>query len=102
MEYMGEIASEQATCHGTSRSCDNFPFFPHHDGRVEVQLLWETDGAELDLEIRCNDELVAEAYRKGGTMEELNEFVAGGRPCEVQVLHSGDSTKYRLFLKRQR
>jgi hypothetical protein len=45
---------------------------------------------------------VAEAYRKGGTMEELNEFVTGGRPCEVQVLHSGSQTNYRLFLKHQR
>ncbi len=101
-ELMGEIGPEQQTCHGTSRSCDTFPFSPHHDGRVEVQLLWETDGTELDLEVRCGDELVAEAYRKGGTMEEMNEFVSGGRPCEVQVLHSGDQTKYRLFLKHQR
>jgi len=101
-ELMGDIGPEQAVCHGTSRSCDTFPFNPHHDGRVEVQLLWESDGTELDLEVRCSDEVVAEAYRKGGTMEELNEFVTGGRPCEVQVLHSGSQTNYRLFLKHQR
>lgn len=102
VEFMGRIASEEQTCHGTSRSCDTYPFNPHHDGRVEVQLLWETDGAELDLEVRCNDELEAEAYRKGGTMEEMNEFIRGGRPCELQVLHSGDATNYRVFLKHPR
>ena len=101
-EHMGQIGPEEQTCHGTSRSCDNYPFNPHHDGRVEVQLTWESDATELDIEVRCNNELVAEAYRKGGTMEEMNEFVPGGRPCEVQVLHSGDPTKYRLFLKYPR
>ena len=102
-EYLDRtIGPEEQTCHGTSRSCDTYPFNPHHDGRIEVQLLWETDATELDIEVRCSDEVVAESYRKGGTMEELNEFVPGGRPCEVQVLHSGDPTNYRVFIKHPR
>jgi hypothetical protein len=32
----------------------------------------------------------------------MNEFIRGGRPCELQVLHSGDATNYRVFLKHPR
>jgi hypothetical protein len=98
-EYEGKLAPEEATCHGTSRSCDDYPAGAHHPGRVEAFVTWPSDNTELDLELRCNNELVEEAFKKGGTTEELSATVRGGEACRIHVLHSGEPVTYRLFLK---
>lgn len=98
-EYEGQIASEEATCHGTSRSCDDYPVGAHNPGRVEAFLTWGSDETELDMELRCNFELIEEALKDGGTTEELNAEVKGGQECRIHVLHSGEKTTYRLFIK---
>jgi len=93
------IGPDDPSCLGTSRPCDVYPVGAHHDGRVEVHLTWLDDDTELDLEVRCNDAVVAESTRKG-TLEELNERIPGGQKCELHVIHRGGGTQdYRIFLK---
>lgn len=98
-EHMGALGPDEAVCHGTSRSCDAYYAGSHNPGRVEAQVTWSSDATELDLELRCNDELVEEAFKKGGTSEELGAEIPGGKRCALHVLHSGDATNYRLFLR---
>jgi hypothetical protein len=86
-------------CYGTSRPCDVYQTGAHSSGVVEVYMQWETEDADLDLELRCNDEVIEESFRKGGRLEEMNARVPGGQQCEVHVLHKGAKVKYRIFLK---
>lgn len=99
VEHMGAIAPEDPSCFGTSRPCDVYPTGAHHRGRIEALVLWETDLAELDLELRCDEEVVAESFRKGGTSEELNAEAPGGQACEIHVIGGGEPQNYRLILR---
>jgi hypothetical protein len=98
-DYEGSLGPEEATCHGTSRSCDDYPVGAHNPGRVEAFLTWGSDETELDMELRCNNEVIEEALKDGGTTEELSAVVPGGQSCRIHVMHSGEKTNYRLSLK---
>jgi hypothetical protein len=93
------IGPDDPSCFGTSRPCDSYPVGAHNDGVVEVYITWSNDDTELDLELRCNENVVEESTRKG-TLDELNARVKGGEECFLNVIHRGGGGQlYRLFLK---
>ncbi len=98
-EHLASIAPEDPACHGTTRPCDVFTFSTHHTGRFEATLQWGNDLAELDLELRCNGNVVAEANQKGGTSEELTAQVPHDQSCELNVFGGGDPAAYKLVMK---
>ena len=93
------ISADTPSCTGTSRACHVYQTGAHHDGTLEVYLQWRTDDTDLDVEVRCNDQVVYESFRKGGLLEDFHTPIPGGQACEVRVLHSGGPQQYRLYLK---
>lgn len=93
-----QIRAGDPPCSGTSRACDAYSFGPHHDGDFRAFLVWKTNDANLELELRCEGQVVDQASRPGVTILELNTRLKGGRMCEIRVIHAGTPQLYTLFL----
>jgi len=98
VEYKGSLAPEDPSCHGNTKPCDRYEAGAHDDGTVRVFLVWESSDADLDVELRCNGEIVDESAEEGGTIEEMISAVPGGQACEVFVLLKGAATEYGIFI----
>lgn len=98
VEHKGSIAPLDPSCHGNTKPCDRYETGAHHGGTVRVFLIWESSDADLEVELRCDGEIVEESAEGGSLIEELITSVPGGQACEVFVLLKGEATEYGLFL----
>jgi hypothetical protein len=93
------IEPDDPPCHGTSRACDRYETGAHHSGTIEATVTWTSSDADLDLQVRCDGELVASGVQGGDRISEsVTVDVEGGRACEVLVLLNGVPQNYTIEL----
>ena len=108
-ERSGIISGDNSPCHGGSLPCVRYDFPVHHSDSVSASLLWTSSDAELNLELRCNGELIVrqttrnegEVSRDGETYlsMDLEGEAQKGKMCEVRILHvDGPEQKYILVV----
>lgn len=98
----GTISDDTPACHGTSKGCKVYDFGLHYSGEISARLDWTSSDANLDLELRCGDEVLATGEATSSIGEAFTvEEVHSGRKCEVRVLHaSGPIQNYTLELTK--
>jgi hypothetical protein len=85
-EYDARIDSDDPPCHGGSHACDRYETGAHHSGTIEATVTWTSSDATLDLQVRCDGELVASGTVVDRISKTVTADVEGGRACEVHVL----------------
>ena len=84
----GRIGQDDENCRGLSKPCRRFDFGVHHAGEVTAELRWVSSDANLDIELRCDDAVVAVAAESRNTVtESLTADVRAGQRCELLVVH---------------
>jgi hypothetical protein len=101
VESEQQLSQDDAICHGSSLPCKRFEFGVHHTGMVEATLQWNTSDANLDLQVRCNEQIVATGTATSTVSEALSHEVHAGQLCEVRVQHtSGVPDRFLLQFSR--
>jgi hypothetical protein len=93
------LGQDDPNCSGSSKPCRRYDFGVHHDGEVTADLSWVSSDADLDIELRCDSQVVATAAEsKGNTINEsLVAEVRAGQRCELRVVHqSGPEQSFVL------
>jgi hypothetical protein len=97
--FDARIEPDDPGCHGSSRACDRYETGAHHSGTIEATLMWTSSDADLDIQVRCDGEVVATGVQGGDRISEtVSVDVEGGRACEVLVLLNGVPQDYTIEL----
>lgn len=85
------LSQDSPSCSGSSKPCRRYDFGVHHNGTLQARLEWVSSDANLDMELVCNERVIATAAESGnrGVTESMETTVNSGQRCELRIYHLG-------------
>ena len=107
-ERTDELSQDSPVCSGGSKPCMRIDFPAHHSKDVSASVRWSSSDADISIELRCGEDVLASSSNRDITPVNGEDFLSidltgtaqAGRMCEVRAIHkSGVSQRVTLIVE---